>query len=98
MSFNAGQNTDYNGIKKSFSIKSRLTLVVSYGDDIVNISPICSEAPHGGISTKFCTAVEVVNLITCDKLFSNRLRYFDSVGDQRCCVDFMHFLFCVISV
>ena len=27
--FNAGQNTDSSDVKKSFSIKSRLTLVVS---------------------------------------------------------------------
>jgi len=29
-------------------------------------SPICPETPHGGISTKVCTAVEVVDLITHD--------------------------------
>jgi len=32
---------------------------------IGDISPICPEAPYEGISTKFCTAVEVVDLITC---------------------------------
>jgi len=47
---------------------------------IVNISPICPIAPHGRISTKFCTAVEVVDLITCDKFFRDRLRYVDFVG------------------
>jgi len=43
------------------------------------ISPVCPEAPNGRISTKFCTAVEVVDLITCDKYFSDRLRNVDSV-------------------
>jgi len=38
------------------------------------ISPICSEAPHGGISTKFCTAVEDVDAITCDKFLGDQLR------------------------
>ena len=49
----------------------------------VNISPICPEAPHGRISTKFCIAVEVMDLITCDKFFSDRLRYVDFVGGQK---------------
>jgi len=44
------------------------------------ISPICPEAPHGRIVTKFCKAVEVVDVITCDKFFSDRLRDVDSVG------------------
>jgi len=48
--------------------------------NITNISPICPEAPHGQIFTKFCTAVEVVDLITCDNFFSDQLRYVDSVG------------------
>jgi len=43
------------------------------------ISPICPEDLDGRISTKFCTAVEVVDIITCDKLFSDRLRDVDSV-------------------
>ena len=38
------------------------------------ISPIYPEAPHGRISTKFCIAVEVVDVITCDKFFTDRLR------------------------
>jgi len=38
------------------------------------ISPICPEAPHGRIFTKFCTAVDVVDVITRDKYFSDRLR------------------------
>jgi len=36
-----------------------------------------AEAPHGRMSTKFCTAVEVVDVITCDKCFSDRLRDVD---------------------
>ena len=36
--------------------------------------------PHQRIFTKFCTAVEVVDIITCDKYFSDRLRDVDSVG------------------
>ena len=51
--------------------------------NIVNISPICPEAPHGRISTKFCTAVEVMDLITCDNFFSDRLMYVDFVGGQK---------------
>jgi len=47
------------------------------------MSPICSGAPHGRIFTKFCTAVEVVDLVTCDKFFSDRLRDVDSVNDQK---------------
>ena len=42
------------------------------------ISPICPEAPHGRISTKFCPAVEVVDVITSD-----RLRDIDSVVGQQ---------------
>jgi len=36
--------------------------------------------PNGRITTKFCTAVEVVDIITCDKFFSDRLRDINSVG------------------
>jgi len=48
------------------------------------ISPICPETPHGRIFTKFCTAVEVVDVhvITRDKYFSDRLRGVDSVGSN----------------
>ena len=34
------------------------------------ISPICPETPHGEIFTKFCTAVEVVDVITCNKFLA----------------------------
>jgi len=45
-----------------------------------SILAICPEAPHGGISTKFCTAVEVVDIITSYKFFGDRLRDIDSGG------------------
>jgi len=48
--------------------------------NINNISPIFPEAPYGQISSKFCAAVEVVDEITCDRFFRDRLRYVDSVG------------------
>jgi len=41
------------------------------------------QSPNGGISTKFCRAVEVVDLITGDKFFRDRLMYFDFVGSQK---------------
>jgi len=41
---------------------------------------ICPEATHGRISTKFCTAAEVVDVITRDNFFGDRLRDVDSVG------------------
>jgi len=40
-------------------------------------------SPHERISTKICTAVEVVDVFTCDicdKFVSDRLRDVDSVG------------------
>ena len=36
-------------------------------------------SPHGRISTKFCTAVEIVDVITCAKFCSNWFRDVDSV-------------------
>jgi len=37
------------------------------------ISPICPESPHERIFTKFCTAVEVMDvIITCGTFFSDR--------------------------
>jgi len=35
-------------------------------------SPICPEAPNERISTKFCTALALVDVITCAKFFSDR--------------------------
>jgi len=46
------------------------------------MSPICPETPHVRISTKFHTAVEVVDIITYDKFFSDRLSDVDSVGGR----------------
>jgi len=46
------------------------------------ISPICPDPPIG-ISTKFCTAVQVVAIIICDKYFGDRLRDFDSMMGQK---------------
>ena len=37
-------------------------------------------SPHGRISTKFCIAVEVMDVITGVKFFSDQLRDVDSVG------------------
>jgi len=34
------------------------------------ISPICSGAPHRRISTKYCTVVEVVDIIICDRVLA----------------------------
>ena len=36
-------------------------------------------SPHGWISTKFCIAVEVLDIITCDQFFGDRLSDVDSV-------------------
>ena len=47
------------------------------------ISPICQEASHGGISTKFCTAVEVMDVITCDNFFGDLLSDVNSVRGQK---------------
>jgi len=40
------------------------------------------EAPHERISTKFCTAMAVMDVITCAKFFSDRLRDVNSVSGQ----------------
>jgi len=48
-----------------------------------DISPICPEASYEWISTKFCTAVAVVDVITYDKFFSDRLKDVDSVGGRK---------------
>ena len=41
---------------------------------------MCPEAPRGHICTSFGTAVGVVDVITCDKFFGDRLRGVDFVG------------------
>jgi len=48
------------------------------------ISCICPEAPDGRISTKFCTALEIEDEITCNKFLSDKSRDVDSVGGQKC--------------
>jgi len=48
-----------------------------------DISLICPEAPHKRISTKFCTPVAVVDVITCAKFCSDQLRDVDSVGGRK---------------
>ena len=48
-----------------------------------DISPICPEATHERISTKFCTTVAVVDVIIYAKSFSDRLRDVDSVGGRK---------------
>ena len=45
--------------------------------------PCVNSQWHGWISTKFCTAVEVEEIITGDTCFSDRLRDVDSVGGQK---------------
>ena len=44
------------------------------------ISPICREAPLGGICIKFCMTVPLGDIINRDKFYLNRVRGFDSVG------------------
>ena len=44
------------------------------------ISPICPEAPHRRICTKFGTAVGAADVITSNKFFGDRSRGVDSVG------------------
>jgi len=48
-----------------------------------HISCIRPEAPRGRMCTKFGTAVEVADVITCDKLFGDQFRGVDSVGGRR---------------
>jgi len=44
------------------------------------ISPICGEAPLGGIYTKFCMRGQLADVINRSKFYLNRVRGFDSVG------------------
>jgi len=44
------------------------------------ISPICWEAPLGGIYMKFCMRGHLADLINCAKFYLNQIRGFDSVG------------------
>jgi len=42
-----------------------------------------AQSLHEQISTKFCIAVELVDVITCDKSFGDRFRDVDSVGGRK---------------
>ena len=44
------------------------------------ISPICREAPLGGIYMKFCMRGYLVDVINGAKFYLNQIRGFDSVG------------------
>ena len=44
------------------------------------ISPICREAPLGGICIKFCMTGSLADIINLAKFYLNRVRGFDSVG------------------
>ena len=44
------------------------------------ISPICREAPLGGIYMKFCMRGHLADLINRAKFYFNQIRDFDSVG------------------
>jgi len=44
------------------------------------ISPICGEAPLGGIYMKFCLRGHLADVINGAKFYLNQIRGFDSVG------------------
>jgi len=44
------------------------------------ISPICQEAPLGGIYMKFCMRGYLADVINRAKFYLNQIRGFDSVG------------------
>jgi len=46
------------------------------------ISPICREAPLGGIYMKFCMMGHLADVINRAKFYLNRVRCFDSVGGR----------------
>jgi len=47
------------------------------------ISPICPEAPHRRICTKFGAALGAADVITCTKFFGDRSRGVYSAGGQK---------------
>jgi len=69
-------------VSKDWRWEQWLSNMINKKNILGYISPICPEAPHGRLFTKFCIAVEVVDVITRDKFFSDRLRDVDSVGGQ----------------
>jgi len=44
------------------------------------ISPICREAPLGGIYMRFCVRGHLAGVINRAKFYFNQMRVFDSVG------------------
>jgi len=46
------------------------------------ISPICREAPLGGICIKFCMTGPLADVINPAKFYLNRVKGFDSVGGR----------------
>jgi len=46
------------------------------------ISPICGEAPLGGIYMKFCVRGHLADVINRAKFYFNQIRGFDSVGGR----------------
>jgi len=46
------------------------------------ISPICRDAPLGGIYMKFCVRGHLADVINRAKCYLNRVRGFDSVGGR----------------
>jgi len=46
------------------------------------ISPICREAPLGGIYMKFCMMGHLADIINGAKFYLNQIRGFDSVGGR----------------
>jgi len=46
------------------------------------ISPICQEAPLGGIYMKFCMRGHLADVINRAKFYLNQIRGFDSVGGR----------------
>jgi len=48
------------------------------------MSPICPEAPHRRICTKFGAAVGAADVIICTKFFGDRSRGVESVGVESC--------------
>jgi len=46
------------------------------------ISPICREAPLGGIYMKFCVRGHLADVINRAKFYLNQIRGFDSAGGR----------------
>ena len=68
----------------SVKIRRRVWPVGEFMKKIRYISPICPETPRGRICTKFVTAVEAADIITCTNFSGDRSRGVDSVGVETC--------------